>query len=180
MAACHPPLQPQQSTFGKGASSGSGLYKAESLSLEAVRGDRGNHSSFFPEQQQQGKYCEPNTATATLSCLLASSDHDSVSARATARLPGGDPAKVSLSGCYEEMRYRQARGSPPEPAPPDPPHHHQQRPGLSKASTMPGPGSHTSLEELTCRNSDQLYVFSQNPPVLKHSKQFYILEIFDC
>ena len=36
------------STFGKAASSA--LYKAESLSLEAVRGERGNHSSFFPEQ----------------------------------------------------------------------------------------------------------------------------------
>ena len=46
-----PPQQSQQvsvSTFGKAASSA--LYKAESLSLEAVRGDRGNHSSFFPEQ----------------------------------------------------------------------------------------------------------------------------------
>ena len=133
--------QPQQSTFGKAPAvgSGSGLYKAESLSLEAVRG---NHSSFFPEQQP-GKYHWSKADT--VSCLLAAGQVK----------PG--PAKVSVSG-YEEMRYRQARGSPPEPAPPDPPHHHSQRPGLSKASTMPGPGSHTSLEELTCRNSHKLDV----------------------
>ena len=59
--------QPQQSTFGKAPAvgSGSGLYKAESLSLEAVRG---NHSSFFPEQQQ-GKY---DTRTVSpVSCLLS-------------------------------------------------------------------------------------------------------------
>merc|ERR1719356_2208777 len=38
----------QQSTFGKAAT----MYKAESLSLEAMRGvgDRSNHSSFFPDQ----------------------------------------------------------------------------------------------------------------------------------
>ena len=38
----------QQSTFGKSAT----MYKAESLSLEAMRGagDRSNHSSFFPDQ----------------------------------------------------------------------------------------------------------------------------------
>lgn len=34
------------STFGKAAT----MYKAESLSLEAMRGDRANHSSFFPDQ----------------------------------------------------------------------------------------------------------------------------------
>lgn len=34
------------STFGKAAT----MYKAESLSLEAMRGDRSNHSSFFPDQ----------------------------------------------------------------------------------------------------------------------------------
>ena len=35
-----------QSTFGKQPA----IYKAESLSLEAMRGDRGSHSSFFPDQ----------------------------------------------------------------------------------------------------------------------------------
>ena len=54
-----------------------------------------------------------------------------------------------MSG-HDSLRYHgPPRHSPPEPAPPDP--SHQQ--GLSKASTMPGPGSHTSLEELSCRNS---------------------------
>ena len=102
-------------------------------------------------------------------------------------LAGGSPAKVSMSG-YEEMRYRQARGSPPEPAPPDPPHHqhsthHHQRPGLSKASTMPGPGSHTSLEELTCRNShscccvvfQHLNVLSQHSGTILESSHFRLL-----
>ena len=59
------------------------------------------------------------------------------------------PSKVCMSG-HDSLRYHgPPRHSPPEPAPPDP--SHQQ--GLSKASTMPGPGSHTSLEELSCRNS---------------------------
>ena len=54
------------------------------------------------------------------------------------------------------MRFRGARGggrghghdSPPEPAPPDPHDPHLAH-LMARASTMPG--SHTSLEDLSCR-----------------------------
>jgi len=41
---------PVQSTFSSPGATKPAMYKAESMTLETMRGDRPNHSSFFPEQ----------------------------------------------------------------------------------------------------------------------------------
>ena len=49
---------PQQSTFGTSIPKTS-MYKAESMTLETMRGgDRSNHSSFFPEQGEYKIYID--------------------------------------------------------------------------------------------------------------------------
>ena len=48
---------PQQSTFGTSIPKSS-MYKAESMTLETMRGgDRSNHSSFFPDQGEYYLVC---------------------------------------------------------------------------------------------------------------------------
>lgn len=52
-AQARPPAytrNPVQSTFSSPGATKPAMYKAESMTLETMRGDRPNHSSFFPEQ----------------------------------------------------------------------------------------------------------------------------------
>ena len=80
-------------------------------------------------------------------------------------------------------KYFTVRGSPPEPAPPDP-RQPPYLPGLSKASTMPGPGSLSSLEELSCRTHSVLTLTFcpkfKGQIVIDDVVEFWKIPILDC
>jgi hypothetical protein len=98
-----------------------------------------------------------------------------------------------------EPDYPPAPSTPPEPAPPDPslstaardPRSNDRRfmiqqgldavPGLRrlvKASTMPTGGSHTSLEDITCKNVPSILPSLATPPQNKHSSIHSISSCF--